>query len=134
YDNMVAIAYWSDPATFAAWRSKPKIDAWWRSEERLHEGLGYFREIALPRFEHFETLFNTPDHLDGVGVVMGSVSEEVQEHAYWGSARDRIPLSQTDAMNPSDSLRLSDGLPGSGQRVRVVGHENVAMIRSGQEG
>lgn len=25
-------------------------------------------------------------------------SDEVQEHGYWGGMRDRIPLSQTDAL------------------------------------
>jgi aldoxime dehydratase len=133
YDNMIAIAYWSDPPSFERWRATPAFDSWWKSEERLHEGVGYFQEIASPRIEHYETMFNTPDRLEGVGVVMGGVSQDIQEHGYWGSARDRIPLSQTNAMNPSGTLRLIAGAPALGQRVRVAGHENVAMIRSGQE-
>ncbi|MFT4234603.1 MAG: phenylacetaldoxime dehydratase family protein [Microbacterium sp.] len=133
FDNMIAIAYWDDPAAHARWCSTPAVDAWWRSDERLDEGLGYFREIVSPRTEHFETLFNTPDRLEGVGAVMGGVSGELQEHAYWGSMRDRIPLSQTDAMVPSGSRTLVAGTPAPGQRVRVAGHEHLAMIRSGQE-
>lgn len=133
YDNMIAIAYWNDPAAFARWNATSEIDTWWNSAERLQDGLGYFREIASPRIEHYETMFNTPDRLEGVGVVMGSVSGDIQEHSYWGSARDRIPLSQTDAMRPSGALTVSAGRPGLGSRVRIAGHENVAMIRSGQE-
>lgn len=133
FDNMIAIAYWSDPAAYARWCATPAIDAWWRSDERLREGLGYFREIASPRVEHFETMFNTPDRFEGVGVVMGGVSGELQEHGYWGSMRDRIPLSQTDAMAPSGARAVIAGAPAPGQRVRIAGHENIAMIRSGQE-
>ena len=132
-DNMVAIAYWNDPAAHARWCTAPEVDAWWRSDERLADGLGYFREIVAPRAEHFETMFNTPDRLEGVGVVMGGVSGELQEHGYWGSMRDRIPLSQTDAMAPSGTRAVNAGAPAPGQRVRIAGHENIAMIRSGQE-
>ncbi len=132
YDNMIAIAYWDDPAAFARWKATPAIEAWWNDSARLDEGLGYFREIVAPRAEHVETMFNTPNHLEGVGVVMGAVSGEIREHGYWGSARDRIALSQTDAMQPSGSL-VASGQPGSGKRVRVAGHENVCLIRSGQE-
>jgi aldoxime dehydratase len=40
----------------------------------------------------------------------------VQEHAYWGGMRDRIPLSQTDAMAPHGEPRaIRDGA-----RIRVV--------------
>jgi aldoxime dehydratase len=133
YDNMIAIAYWNDPAAHARWCATPAVDAWWRSEERLTEGLGYFREIASPRVAHYETMFNTPDRFEGVGVVMGGLSGQLQEHGYWGSMRDRIPLSQTDAMAPSGARALGADSPLPGERVRVAGHEHIAMIRSGQE-
>ncbi|OUM01163.1 phenylacetaldoxime dehydratase family protein [Variovorax sp. JS1663] len=133
YDNMIAIAYWDDPQRFERWSATPGIDAWWQSDERLSDGIGYFREIALPRSERYETLFNTPDRLEGIGVVMGGVSSDIQEHAYWGSMRDRIPLSQTDAMAPAGTRTVLAGRSAPGQRVRVGGHQNIAMIRSGQE-
>ncbi len=133
FDNMIAIAYWDDPAAHARWSATPQVDAWWQADERLHEGLGYFREIVSPRVEHYETLFNTPDRFEGVGVVMGGLSAPLQEHAYWGSMRDRIPLSQTDAMSASGARRVIAGAPAPGQRVQVAGHENLAVIRSGQE-
>lgn len=133
HDNMIAIAYWTDPAAFARWSATPEIDGWWQSDERLHEGLGYFREIVSPRVQHFETMFNTPDRLEGIGVAMGGVSGELQEHGYWGSMRDRIPLSQTDPMSPSGTRAAIGDAPAPGRRVRIAGHEHVAMIRSGQE-
>jgi aldoxime dehydratase len=132
-DNMLVIAYWDEPAVFTRWRARQEVDAWWTNEDRLHEGIGYFREIVSPRVEHFETMFNTPDRLEGVGVAMGGLSQDIQEHGYWGSARDRIALAQTDALSPAGVLRASTTLAPTGRRVRVQGHENVAIIRSGQE-
>ncbi|MDP9909326.1 aldoxime dehydratase [Variovorax boronicumulans] len=133
YDNMIAIACWRDAAAFARWCTTPAIEAWWNADERLHEGLGYFREIASPRAAHFETLFSTPDRLEGIGVVMDGVSGELQEHGYWGSMRDRLPLAQADALAPSGTRAVIAGTPAPGQRVRIAGHTHLAMIRSGQE-
>jgi aldoxime dehydratase len=53
----------------------------------------------------------------------------VREHAYWGGMRDRIPLSQTDAMTASGAPK-ADGTDG---HVRVVPHDNLCLIRSGQD-
>jgi aldoxime dehydratase len=133
YDTMLVTAYWDDPSQFARWRTQPGVDGWWESQDRLNEGIGYFREIVSPRVEQFGTMFNTPDRLEGVGVAMGGLSTDVQAHGYWGSARDRIPLAQTDALSPVGALLASGGKASGKKRVRVAGHENVAIIRSGQE-
>ena len=53
----------------------------------------------------------------------------MQEHAYWGGARDRIPLSQVDAMTPVGTLKVV----GQGTHFRVIPAENVCLIRSGQD-
>jgi aldoxime dehydratase len=62
--------------------------------------IGAFAEILKPGVQRFETLFSsgTPE---GVACLAAGFSDVVQEHAYWGGARDRIAMSQTDAMTPS---------------------------------
>ncbi|HEY0269124.1 MAG TPA: phenylacetaldoxime dehydratase family protein, partial [Methyloradius sp.] len=129
FENMVAIAYWKDPVQFNDWQENPDVHNWWNAEDRLNDGIGYFREVLKPRMAHFETAFSSSDILEGVGVVMGGLSDEIQEHAYWGGMRDRIPLAQTDQLNPVGFLNAS----ASGKRVRIAGHENLAVIRSGQD-
>ena len=130
YDTHLAIAYWADPAQFARWQASPAVADWWESDARLDDGLGYFREILTPRVEHFETLFSAPDRLEGVGILVGNRSAEpIQEHGYWGSMRDRLPVSQTDALAPSGDL---SSRPAAG-RIRLAGHEHIAVIRSGQD-
>ena len=51
------------------------------------------------------------------------------EHAYWGGMRDRIPLSQTDELAPAGSPDIVR----DGKRSRVKPHENICLIRSGQD-
>ena len=81
-----------------------------------------------PAIERFETLFSS-DVLEGVACLADGLSAVVQEHAYWGGARDRIPLSQTQDMAPVGAPRVvSHGL-----HQRVTPHENICLIRSGQD-
>lgn len=82
------------------------------------------------------------------------MSSAVQEHGYWGSMRDRLPLSQTDELSgikkaqappvppppPAAAEEYKSSSPGSssvtigkGRRVVVPGQKNLAVIRSGQD-
>jgi aldoxime dehydratase len=130
FDTVISIAYWDDPHAFDAWLARPGFRDWWESDARLGEPFGYFREIVRPRIERFETLFSTPDKAEGVAVLAEGMSGEIREHAYWGGARDRIPLSQSDALEPRGSPSLGNS---NGRRIRVEPHENLCLIRSGQD-
>ncbi|SEP62151.1 aldoxime dehydratase [Pseudomonas sp. NFACC02] len=133
YGNFIAVGYWRDPAAYQRWlRSAPVAD-WWDDEARLSEGLGYFREVIAPRADQFETLYAFKDDLPGVGAVMDGISGEIEEHGYWGSARDRFAISQTDWMQPTSELQVISGDPAKGGRVVVRGHDNLTLIRSGQD-
>jgi aldoxime dehydratase len=133
YDNLMIVGYWKDPAAYCRWLRTPEVSQWWSSEDRLNDGLGYFREIVAPRAEQFETLYGFRDELPGVGAVMDTISDDIEEHGYWGSMRDRFPISQTDWMAPSGELTVIAGDPAKGGRVVVQGHDNIALIRSGQD-
>lgn len=135
YDNYMVVGYWNDPSVFSSWLGSPEIDGWWSSEDRLAEPVGYFREIISPRVDQFETLYAFQEQLPGVGQLMNGISGDINEHGYWGSMRERFPLSQTSWMQPGgdDELRVVLGDPAKGGRVVVTGHDNIALIRSGQD-
>ncbi|MFC6491013.1 phenylacetaldoxime dehydratase family protein [Nitratireductor sp. GCM10026969] len=133
YENLMAVGYWRDPNAYKRWLSSPVVSGRWESEDRLQEEVGYFREIVAPRAEQFETLYAFREQLPGVGAIMDGISDEVQEHGYWGSMRDRFPISQTDRMQPSGKLEIVEGNPQSQGRVIIRGHDNIALIRSGQD-
>ena len=132
HHNLMAVAYWTDPAAYRRWLASPGVAQWWESEDRLGEGLGYFREIVAPRVEQFETLYAANEDLRGVGAALTGCSGEVREHGYWGSSRDRIPLSQTDRLESVGVPHVVSGDPAAGGRVVVRGHHNLVVIRSGQ--
>lgn len=63
----------------------------------------------------------------------GDMSEPIFEHGYWGSMRDRLPVSQNDTMEPSGQLTVVQGHPQAGGRVVISGHQNLTLIRSGED-
>jgi aldoxime dehydratase len=131
YDTRIIIAYWQDSNSFNAWRLASGFDAWWSDPARESGPLGRFMEVVAPPMDRLEVAYSPPDLPQGAGNLQRRVSAcPVAEHAYWGSARDRIPASQTDALdNESGTLELTR----SGARVRVTPGQNVCMIRSGQD-
>jgi aliphatic aldoxime dehydratase len=123
--NVVSVAYWDDIAKFDAWFA-PAREAWTGSGA---EGIGRYIEVLRPSVARYETLFSSPDRAEGVAVIADGMSGEVQEHAYWGGMRDRIPLSQTDEMAPGEKPALVR----DGARLQVKAHDNLCLIRSGQD-
>jgi len=125
FRNVVSVAYWDDVA-----RSMPGFAS--SREEwtgRAGKGIGAFIEVLRPRVERHETLFSSLGRPEGVAAIAEGMSGEVQEHAYWGGMRDRIPLSQTNEMAPGGKSRIIR----DGARLRIVAHDNLCLIRSGQD-
>jgi aldoxime dehydratase len=125
YSNVVSVAYWDDIARFDAWIEPARED--WTGKAR--DGIGTFIEVLRPTVARHETLFSSLGRPEGVAVLADGMSGEVQEHAYWGGMRDRIPLSQTDEMAPGGNPELIR----DGARLRIKAHDNLCLIRSGQD-
>jgi len=123
--NIVSVAYWDDITRFDAWFA-PAREAW-TGKQREH--IGTFIEVLRPVLARHETLFSSLGRPEGIAVIADGMSGEVQEHAYWGGMRDRIPLSQTDPMSPNGGPELIR----DGARMRVKAHDNLCLIRSGQD-
>lgn len=125
YETLVILAYWLDPVSFAEWKVGAALDEFRGASPEL----GYFEEILTPNARSVETLYSAPDAVAGLGKAIPALSGEVTEHAYWGSARDRLPISQTDRIEADGSLDIF----AIGDSVQVRGNQNVAIIRSGQD-
>ena len=125
HTNIVTVAYWDDIARFDSWFA-PAREAW---TGKPRGGIGTFIEVLRPTVARHETLFSSLGRPEGVAVIADGMSGEVQEHAYWGGMRDRIPLSQTDPMSPGGNPELIR----DGARLRVKAHDNLCLIRSGQD-
>ena len=124
--NVISIGYWDDTNRFDAWFAG--FGSTWASDGFARDGVGTFTEVLRPSVQRFETLFSS-DQPEGVAMLADGLSGVVQEHAYWGGARDRIALSQTDEMAPAGRPSVAT----EGRYQRVVPHENLCLIRSGQD-
>ena len=126
FANVLTTGYWDEPATFDLWFSAH--GAHWADGTNTSASIGKFCELLRPAIERFETLFSSETR-EGIGCLAEGLSDVVQEHAYWGGARDRIPLSQTHALAPVGAPRIVR----RGLHQRVIPHENLCLIRSGQD-
>jgi aldoxime dehydratase len=127
YSNVVSVAYWDDQNAFKAWF--PSTRDGWTGAKHDHSGVGTFVEVLSPSVDNYETLFSSLGRPEGVATLADGMSGEVMEHAYWGGMRDRIPLSQTSEMAPAGAPSLFR----DGDRLRVKPHQNICLIRSGQD-
>lgn len=128
FDNKVIIAYWADAEAFGRWFKKHRDALIGADMEPASHGR--WIEVFSPETRGFETLYSSNTFPEGAArVAAGGFSGEIQEHGYWGSMRDRIPAAQTEALDPlgSPSAATSAGI------VRVQPHDNLAIIRSGQD-
>jgi aldoxime dehydratase len=127
YHTILNILYWTDPEDFDRWLDR--CESWTGPQHRTDEA-GFFSEVIRPTVQRFETLFSS-DRAEGVSVTSKEFSGEIQEHGYWGGARDRMPLTQTDRLEPLGVLSVeTDQATGL---VTVRPHGNLCLIRSGQQ-
>jgi aldoxime dehydratase len=126
--NIISAAYWSDRSAFDRWF--PATRAAWTGEGAEATAFGTFIEVFTPSADSYETLYSSaPHHQEGIGNLATAISGPIVEHSYWGSMRDRIALSQSDEMRGAGEPHLLR----DGKRVRVVPHDNLCLIRSGQD-
>ncbi|KAK1490033.1 phenylacetaldoxime dehydratase [Colletotrichum tamarilloi] len=140
--NVAVFAYWPSKTAYEEWSTESGFRTWWSEakpgDQPRH---GWFLEVFLPTADRFETVFSTAVP-EGAAHMRDSVSGPIKEHVYWGSMRDRLPVSQTDELlgdpeeeskqkaNGSTSQNGETHLP---ERVRVQGKKNLTVIRSGQD-
>ncbi|KAK0622487.1 phenylacetaldoxime dehydratase [Immersiella caudata] len=134
--NLSALAYWPSKAAYESWADQSGFNTWWQAL-RPDGTNGWFLEVFFPTMNRFETLFNTDTAREGSAHMGRCMSEAVQEHGYWGSMRDRIPLSQTDELAgekaPPEEYKASPSGAVATGRVVIPGRKNLAIIRSGQD-
>lgn len=137
--NTAILAYWPGAEEHKNWEEKSGFAKWWQSIDRESDGHGWFQEILRPSVERFETVFSNNENPEGAANMQEKISGEMEEHAYWGSMRDRLAAAQDDtlegengrASNAATSNAKRNG--NSPTRIRVPGKKNLCVIRSGQD-
>ena len=136
YYNEVVLPYWASKQGYEDWASASGFKSWW---DGLKPGgaTGWFLEVFFPSIDRFETVFSDNVQPEGAAYMREGVSGTLQEHVYWGSMRDRLPVGQIDTLvgtKAFDAEHSGDQKDDtSSKRVRVPARQNLAMIRSGQD-
>lgn len=131
FHTCIAIAYWADVTAFEQWRQGSGFAQWWQDPARETGPRGWFLEIVSPTAERFETVFSAEDVPEGIGHLASHMSEPILEHGYWGSARDRLPIAQSQTLATEDTGAFARAQRRG--RVRLAGRDNLCLIRSGQD-
>lgn len=128
--NTVFISYWHKRQYDSWW---DQAQSWWADQTRVAQGHAYWREIYSVTPDRLETLHSTPNS-HGIAAMAPELFGPVEEHAYPGAMRDRIPISADHDLKGSKEVPgltavLSDG----GKRIRLQPPNNFCVIRSGQD-
>lgn len=134
--NEVVIAYWDDKVKFDSWKSASGFDSWWKGLDPKQEQNGWFQETFLPSMDRVETIYsdvNPGTSPEAHGAMSDHMSGLIREHVYWGSMRDRLPVSQTDELvgEKADNANLQSDTIST--RIQIPGKQNLCIIRSGQD-
>ena len=134
--NVAIIAYWPSEALYKEWREVSGFGVWWQGLDATSSAQGLFLEVFSPTADRWETVNSTADIVEGGSHMREGLSGAIREHGYWGSMRDRLPISQTDGLDGEGKAengfdkRTQDPL---NSRIRVPGKKNLTVIRSGQD-
>lgn len=130
--NTVYIAYWRDDG-YERWWSQHSASDWWNEPQRSSEGVGYWREVIHVTADRIETLHSSPNG-HGIANLAGQLEGPVEEHAYSGAARDRIPASGTEQLSGNETIENNlIAQVSEGKRVTIKPPANMCIIRSGQD-
>ncbi|KAM0815794.1 putative Phenylacetaldoxime dehydratase [Seiridium cardinale] len=138
YYNVAVLAYWVSKQAYHDWAELSGFNQWWQGLEPERQEHGWFLEVFFPTMDRFETVFSNNEVPEGAAHMREGISGPIEEHVYWGSMRDRLPLSQTDELvgdHYSADTRATTGTSAdtASRRVVVQGKRNLAIIRSGQD-
>lgn len=137
YYNEAIIAYWPSSSAYNQWAAQSGFKQWWDDLDPERESHGWFIEVFFPTTDRVETAFTNNKIPEGAAHAKDSISGPVTEHGYWGSMRDRLPLSQTDSLDGDRAnwdAKMRENLANTlKRRIRVPGTPNLAIIRSGQD-
>lgn len=132
--NSIVVAYWTDITKYAIWKWRDGFNAWFASADREQEGVGYWREALVIPYDRIETIFSEPYYRAGIARTKGCELEPMYVAGYFGSMRDRLPISAVDPLESPYAETVPEGAftKGAARRIRIDVPPNVVNIRSGQ--
>lgn len=131
--DLIFVGYWTDPTRHARWSEGSALGRWFRDLDPETIDYGAWRESIVVPASRVETVYSSPEREFGLAACAGIELESTTTNGYFGAARDRMPISAIDTLEPStDYPRRPRPVPSARRRVRAELGANVCAIRSGQ--
>jgi aldoxime dehydratase len=133
--NQVFVLYWREPIAYGRFAEQSEFARWMADDALLTGDVGvWFEAFHIPT-TRFETVFSSQSPAGAARLSEKPMMGPIAEHGYYGSMRDRIPVSDTD-----DLSSLLDGVGSMrgptetrGRRLTLAAPENLCLIRSAQD-
>lgn len=125
HSHILFACYWTGPGFERWWQ---RLGHRWTRDTTQFQDLGRFAEVFVPSVDRVEAITDGLA-LHGLGRLAGRTSAAVIEQGYWGAMRDRLPIAQTDAMNPGGSFARHT----QGRLTVLEPPSNLCVIRTGQD-
>lgn len=141
-ENICILAYWNSKSNFGKWKEESGFASWWEEaiiknaiNDKQH---GWFLEQLTPSLDRLETVFSDPQAQEGFSKMESERSGQIEEHAYWGSMRDRLPKAQTNLLEGVKLESLASKNSSLGYDITeglsvIKPHQDLCIIRSGQD-
>ncbi|UED84501.1 phenylacetaldoxime dehydratase family protein [Streptomyces profundus] len=131
--NLVHLAYWKDSTAHARWLATAPLPGWYHGLEAATIDHGAWHETVQVPPDRAETIYSDPRRDFGMAACAGTRMVSMTHNGYFGAARDRMPVSAIDPLEPAGPHRRRTPPPDSGgRRLRAECGHNTAVIRSGQ--
>jgi aldoxime dehydratase len=133
--STIVVAYWSAAADHNLWAATTTWRQWWDDPARLDDGVGYWYEHWPCPYDRHETIYSDPHYRIGFGRTPNSVMAPITTNGYFGAARDRVPLSAIEDLEPATPTTPAPCRPPDrtlGRRLAVAVPHNLTVLRSGQ--
>ncbi|EOM74522.1 phenylacetaldoxime dehydratase [Rhodococcus rhodnii LMG 5362] len=131
--NLVHLAYWKDSTAHARWLAEDPLPRWFAGLDAESIDFGAWHEVIQVPTDRVETVYSDPRRPFGLAACAGTEMMSMTTNGYFGAARDRMPVTAIDRLEPAGPLTAREN-PVDTRRMRVraeCGH-NTTVIRSGQ--
>lgn len=131
-NSLTWFAYWKSQADYEIWCDNSAVESLFDDTALLNGDIGLWREYCRVSLDHNETSFSRDEDITG----LVHLSDEIgitQNHAYWGSCRDRLVAAVDNDLNAQSQRKDIAAGQTLGKRIKIEAANNVCLIKTSQD-